>query len=96
MGVPWNGGVWSAISNLWPDCIRLPGLDCPRGVLRFHGNKPWRLREFPKTGLTDGVHKRESRRFNSKARAGLSAIMNYVGGAFIYIRPGAWAQGHRP
>ncbi|CAJ1350198.1 unnamed protein product, partial [Effrenium voratum] len=25
-------------------------------------------------------------RFNSKARAGLSAIMNYVGGAFIYIR----------
>ena len=26
-------------------------------------------------------------RFTSRARAGIAAIMNYVGGAFIYIRP---------
>ena len=26
-------------------------------------------------------------RFNSKARGGIAAVMNYVGGAFIYIRP---------
>ena len=26
-------------------------------------------------------------RFNSKARGGIAAVMNYVGGAYIYIRP---------
>ena len=37
-------------------------------------------------GFPAGLDVGDPHRFTSKMRAGLSAIMNYVGGAIIYIR----------